>query len=185
LVLKGAGLFDGRPKRVLHFAPERAFASRLRAVERLEYVTADLMDPNPTINVDITNMFSVPDLSFDFLYRSHVLEHVADDGKAIQEGARVLKQDGRAVFMMPITAQVAVEDPRSPIREKWRGSSVSMTMSDATGPTSWADSKLVASPCAFIGRRRSWVLDAGDMPFFLRRAPSTTASCDLGPLDEA
>jgi hypothetical protein len=28
-------------------------------------VTADLMDPTATINVDITNMFSVPDRSFD------------------------------------------------------------------------------------------------------------------------
>ena len=69
------------------------------------------MDPTATIQVDITNMFSVPERSFDFLYCSHVLEHVGDDGKAIRECARVLKQDGRAVFMVPITAPVTVEDP--------------------------------------------------------------------------
>jgi SAM-dependent methyltransferase len=104
-------LLDGRPKRLLHFAPERAIASRLRTIGNLDYVTADLFDPNASISVDITNMPSVPDASFDFLYCSHVLEHVADDRKAIKECARVLKPEGRAVFMVPITANVTYEDP--------------------------------------------------------------------------
>ena len=104
-------LFDGQPKRLLHFAPERAISSHLKAIDNLDYVTADLFDPNVSIRIDITNMPSVPDASFDFLYCSHVLEHVADDRKAIQECVRVLKPEGRAVFMVPITAEVTYEDP--------------------------------------------------------------------------
>jgi SAM-dependent methyltransferase len=104
-------LFDSRPKRLLHFAPEPAIAGRLRAIDNLDCVTADLLDPNVSMSVDIANMPSVPDASFDFLYCSHVLEHVADDRKAIRECARVLKPEGRAVFMVPITASVTYEDP--------------------------------------------------------------------------
>ena len=104
-------LLDGLPKRMLHFAPELGIANRLRAVDTLDYVTADLFDPKASIRVDITDMPSVPDASFDFLYCSHVLEHVADDRKAIKECARVLKPEGRAVFMVPIIAKVTYEDP--------------------------------------------------------------------------
>ncbi len=104
-------LFDGRPKRMLHFAPERAIASRLRSIDNLDHVTADLFDPSVSIRVDIMDMASVPDASFDFLYCSHVLEHVADDRRAIRECARVLKPEGRAVFMVPVTATVTREDP--------------------------------------------------------------------------
>ena len=104
-------LFDGRPKRLLHFAPEKAISTRLRAIDNLDYVTADLVAPNVSIRVDITNMPSVPDASFDFLYCSHVLEHVTDDRKAIRECARVLKPEGKAVFIVPVTAPVTREDP--------------------------------------------------------------------------
>lgn len=103
-------LLDGRPKRLLHFAPEPTIASRLRTVSNLDYVTADLFAPNVTMRVDISNMPSVPDGSFDFLYCSHVLEHVADDRKAIRECARVLKPEGHAIFIVPITARVSYED---------------------------------------------------------------------------
>jgi SAM-dependent methyltransferase len=104
-------LLDGRPKRLLHFAPEAAIAKHFRTIDNLDAVTADLFDPNASISVDITHMPSVPDASFDFLYCSHVLEHVADDRKAIKECARVLKPEGRAVFMVPITAKVTYENP--------------------------------------------------------------------------
>ena len=49
-------LLDGQPKRLLHFAPERWIADHVRKVENLEYVTADLFDPNASIKVDITSM---------------------------------------------------------------------------------------------------------------------------------
>src|SRR4030095_16662908 len=65
-------LFDGRPKRLLHFAPEQALAMQFRTIQNLDYVTADLFDPNASISVDITNMLSVPDASFAFLSCIHV-----------------------------------------------------------------------------------------------------------------
>ena len=104
-------LLDGQPKRLLHFAPERWLADHLRKVENLDYVTADLFDPNASIRVDITSMPQIPDASFDFLYCSHVLEHVTDDRRAIRECARVLRPEGRAVFMVPIMASETYEDP--------------------------------------------------------------------------
>jgi SAM-dependent methyltransferase len=52
-----------------------------------------------------------PDESFDVIYCSHVLEHVQDDGKAMAELHRVLKDDGWAILLVPIMAEATFEDP--------------------------------------------------------------------------
>lgn len=103
-------LFDGRPKRVLHVAPERCFEGPLRQRLGAGYLTADLLDPGAMEQMDITNIRH-PDESFDVIYCSHVLEHVPDDRQAMRELRRVLKQDGWAVLLVPITAERTIEDP--------------------------------------------------------------------------
>jgi ubiquinone/menaquinone biosynthesis C-methylase UbiE len=60
--------------------------------------------------MDITDI-QYPDETFDVIYCSHVLEHVPDDKKAIREFFRVLKQDGWAILVVPITADRIIEDP--------------------------------------------------------------------------
>ncbi len=52
-----------------------------------------------------------PDDVFDVIYCSHVLEHVADDRQAMREFYRVLKPNGWAILMVPITADKTFEDP--------------------------------------------------------------------------
>lgn len=52
-----------------------------------------------------------PDESFDVILCSHVLEHVQDDRKAMREFHRVLKPDGWAILLVPITADKTFEDP--------------------------------------------------------------------------
>ena len=103
-------LFDGRPKRMLHFAPEPAFQARLRRLPELAYVTADLDNPRADVKVDITDI-QYPAASFDVIYCSHVLEHVAEDGRAMRELHRVLKPDGWALLVVPVTADRTIEDP--------------------------------------------------------------------------
>jgi SAM-dependent methyltransferase len=104
-------LFDGRPKRMLHIAPEPSLFARFRAIENLDYVTADSNKPYTSIRIDITDMPAVATSSVDVLYCSHVLEHVLDDRKAMRECARILKPSGWSVLIVPITARTTVEDP--------------------------------------------------------------------------
>lgn len=103
-------LFDGKAKRMLHVAAEPSFEPRLRKVPGLDYLTADLMDTKAMVRMDITDI-QFPDASFHVVYCSHVLEHVPDDRKAMREFRRVLKPDGWAALMVPVTVDRTIEDP--------------------------------------------------------------------------
>ncbi|MEM0913076.1 MAG: methyltransferase domain-containing protein [Planctomycetota bacterium] len=104
-------LFDGRPKRFLHIAPEPLMAKIFRrAAGEAGYLSGDLFSPRAMEKMDITDIHH-PDASFDVVYCSHVLEHVPDDRKAMREFCRVLKPDGWAILNVPITADVTDEDP--------------------------------------------------------------------------
>lgn len=77
-----------RKMAALHFAPEPFF--RRRWSRRFQsYLTADLNRRDVDRQVDICAM-PFESESFDFLFASHVLEHIVDDGAAISEIARVL-----------------------------------------------------------------------------------------------
>ena len=97
------------PKRMLHIAPERSFLQRLQNIEGLEYISADLYDPKAMVKLDVGHI-QFPDNSFDLLYCSHVLEHVPDDQKAMGEFWRILKPGGKAIIIVPITAEKTYED---------------------------------------------------------------------------
>ena len=102
-------LFDGKPKKMLHVAPERPLEVRLRDELGEGYLTADLLDRRAMVQMDITDI-QYPDQTFDVIYCSHVLEHVPDDKKAMREFHRVLKNDGWAILLVPITSDSTYED---------------------------------------------------------------------------
>ena len=102
-------LFDGKPKSMLHVAPEACLAPRFQQRVGEGYLTADLLEP-AMVKMDITAI-QYPEASFDVIYCSHVLEHVPDDKKAMREFCRVLKPDGWAIVLVPITADKTIEDP--------------------------------------------------------------------------
>jgi SAM-dependent methyltransferase len=104
-------LYDGRPKRMLHVAPEPALAPKFRAITGLDYLSGDLDPAAAMVQMDITDI-RYPDNSFDVIYCSHVLEHVPDDRRAMRELARVLKPGGWAVLVVPFRdALETFEDP--------------------------------------------------------------------------
>lgn len=74
------------------------------------YVTADIDPSLAMINTDVINI-AFPDETFDFIYCSHVLEHVEEDEKALREMRRVLRVGGCAIFQVPITAEKTFRDP--------------------------------------------------------------------------
>ena len=76
--------------KVLHFAPEQAFYKLFRNLKNIEYTTTDLFSPLADVKADICNL-PFEDNSYDIIFCNHVLEHIPDDTKAMQELYRVLK----------------------------------------------------------------------------------------------
>lgn len=92
--------FFSAPLKVLHFAPEQAFYKRFKRLKNLEYITTDLNSPLATVKADICNL-PFKDNTFDRILCNHVLEHISDDKKAMQELYRVMKPGGWGVFQIP------------------------------------------------------------------------------------
>ena len=88
-------------KRILHFAPEKAFMRRMRG--NALYETADLLQAGVTHQVDITDT-KLPSASYDVVMANHVLEHIPDDRAAMRELFRLLKPGGIALLTVPINA---------------------------------------------------------------------------------
>jgi predicted SAM-dependent methyltransferase len=86
--------------RVLHFAPEQEFYKRFKKLTSIDYTTTDLLSPLADVKADICKLpFS--DNTYDVILCNHVLEHIPDDTKAMQELYRVLKPGGMGIFQIP------------------------------------------------------------------------------------
>lgn len=89
-----------KKKKVLHIAPEQCFLDIFRKQNNLDYITSDIESPIADIKADICNL-PFKDNSFDVIFCNHVLEHISNDTKAMQELYRVLKQGGMGIFQIP------------------------------------------------------------------------------------
>ncbi len=101
LYLQSETDFFTKPSKVLHMAPEKAFMTRLRKLKHLDYTTCDLESPLAEIKADICDL-PFADNSFDWILCNHVLEHIPNDTKAMQELFRVLKPAGKALLQVPL-----------------------------------------------------------------------------------
>lgn len=97
--------------KVLHFAPEQAFYKRFRKIKNWNYTTTDLNSPIADVKADICNL-PFQENEFDLIICNHVLEHIPDDTKAMQELYRVMKPRGMAILQVPYEAnrKVTFED---------------------------------------------------------------------------
>ena len=112
LYLKANGKLFSDRVRLLHVSPKYALARRLVKMPDIEFVGVDL-DSRPYVShkVDITEIPFTPE-SFDAIICIHVLEHVENDRKAIDELFRVLKPGGWALISVPIDFdRETYEDP--------------------------------------------------------------------------
>jgi len=111
LYLKNETTFFSAPLRVLHFAPEQAFVQKFKKQKNLTYTTTDLNSPIADVKADICDL-PFKDNSFDFIICNHVLEHIPDDTKAMQELYRVLAPSGTAILQVPYDAkrEITFED---------------------------------------------------------------------------
>lgn len=100
LYLKNETDFFSKPLKVLHVAPEQAFFKRFKKQSNLEYITTDLFSPLADVKADLCDL-PFADNSFEFILCNHVLEHIQDDKKAMQELYRVMKTGGMGIFQVP------------------------------------------------------------------------------------
>lgn len=114
-------IFSKPQTRVLHIAPEIVIAKQFISHSFTNYICGDFYaeGQHADYSKDFVRHMDVQDLpfadnSFDLIICNHVLEHVFDEKKAMQELFRVLAKGGQAILQVPI----------SPILEK--------TISDTT-----------------------------------------------------
>lgn len=92
---------------MLHFAPEPCFRKLLK--DKFEvYETADIAMQDVDHNVDLQEL-PFRNGTYDFVFASHVLEHIPNDKKAIQEIRRILRPGGIAILPVPLVCEQTIE----------------------------------------------------------------------------
>lgn len=105
-------IFQKENIKILHFAPEESLFKKLNRPD-ITYIDGDINPAYARNIIDITNI-QFEDEYFDYIICSHVLGHVPNEEKAIDEMYRVLKIGGNA-FVMTLLNQDAdktYEDPK-------------------------------------------------------------------------
>ncbi|WP_430412204.1 class I SAM-dependent methyltransferase [Kordia sp.] len=86
---------------VLHFSPSRNIYRKLKKRTTISYITSDYEDEFiADFQFDITNI-DQKEASFDRIICFHVLEHISEDTKAMQELYRVTKPNGIVFIQTP------------------------------------------------------------------------------------
>ena len=99
-----------KPKsRILDFSPSRS-QYRLLRTKKLNYTASDLSgDFNADVAYDITAI-PTEDNTFDLIICYHILEHVADDIRAMKELFRTVKRGGHCIIQTPFKEGEIYED---------------------------------------------------------------------------
>lgn len=92
--------------KIMHIAAEPGVKKKIRekgsGLAPMEYLTGDLERIYSDVKVDVTDMHQFENDSFDYFIINHVLEHVPDEKKAMEEIRRVLKPDGILFISFPM-----------------------------------------------------------------------------------
>lgn len=98
---------ENKSLKVLHVAPELAIKDLFKDQENIFYVAGDYFAdgyeyPSDVISLNIEET-KYDSNQFDLIICCHVLEHVYDDQKAINEIFRILNKNGKAILQVPIS----------------------------------------------------------------------------------
>lgn len=96
---------------ILDFSPSRSLYRAFKKITDVSYTSTDLSgDFISDKSYDITNI-DEPSNQFDLILCYHILEHVDDDQKAIQELQRVIKDSGTCLIQTPFKEGEIYENP--------------------------------------------------------------------------
>ena len=97
-------------QKILDFSPSRCISRKLKKSLGTNYNSTDLSGNfNADFKYDITNL-NIDSNSLDVIICYHILEHIEEDLKAMQELFRVLKPKGIAVIQTPFKEGDIYED---------------------------------------------------------------------------
>ena len=95
---------------VLDFSPSRSLFRKWKKEKNINYTASDLSgDFISDVRLDITNLSKTHE-NYDLIICYHILEHVIDDVKAMQELYRVLKKGGTILIQTPFKVGEIYED---------------------------------------------------------------------------
>jgi SAM-dependent methyltransferase len=86
---------------VLDFSPSRSLFRNLKNYSAINYTSTDYSGEFPADRHFDISCIDASDESFDLVICYHILEHVAEDGRAISELFRVLKKNGICLIQTP------------------------------------------------------------------------------------
>ena len=102
--------------KLLHFGPETTFYNTFSQCDNIDYYPVDICE-NKRIRL-IVDMCDIPfeDNTFDYIFASHVMEHIPDDIQAMSELYRTVKpssEGGKVLLMIPLfkTLEKTFENP--------------------------------------------------------------------------
>ena len=95
---------------VLDFSPSRSLYRVFKSMESIHYTSNDISgDFLSDFKFDITDL-GIENDKFDLILCYHILEHIDDDRKAMQELYRVLKNEGTCIIQTPFKDGDIYED---------------------------------------------------------------------------
>lgn len=113
LYLKNKTDFFTKPNlKVMHIAPEQCFHKGFKNQKNLDYTTGDLVSPIADLHFDLHEI-PLEDNQYEVIFCNHVMEHVEDDLKCMQELYRIMKPGGWGIMQVPIDSSrdTTYEDP--------------------------------------------------------------------------
>tara|TARA_Y100000590_G_scaffold201045_1_gene228462 strand:- start:1522 stop:2244 length:723 start_codon:yes stop_codon:yes gene_type:complete len=104
----------GKDIKVLQFAPEKSVYDSVGKFENVDYTCCDLMPElypyaKGIVQEDGMNL-SFEDKSFDIIIHNHILEHMPDDIRFLEETKRILKNDGKIIASIPFYKDELCDD---------------------------------------------------------------------------
>ncbi|MBN1288117.1 MAG: methyltransferase domain-containing protein [Actinobacteria bacterium] len=107
--------YDSR--NVLEIGPAWCFQKYCTSKPNIEYTSADISSSLAAYHMDICDL-DFGDQQFDSIICYHVLEHIEDDSRALEELFRILKPGGWAMIQVPVESDRTRE--RSELNEEER-----------------------------------------------------------------
>lgn len=106
-ILKEKELLRGK---ILHFSPPFSLYKKLKQIADLQYISSDFENEFLADEKYDLTAIAVPNNSFDLFIAYHVLEHIENDKKAMQELYRVTKNGGQGLIQTPFKKGKIYED---------------------------------------------------------------------------
>lgn len=96
---------------VLHFSPPKSLMNAITKYGVKKYVPTDYAGEFDALKQIDIEAIDEPSNSFDVIICFHVLEHILNDSKAIEELYRVLKSGGKCLIQTPFKSGDTYENP--------------------------------------------------------------------------